>query len=112
MGYGGVRPGVVRFGWVRCGMEFLQKSINLIEKLVKSMEKNQKTDQKDQETVIHLHRQDGPQFKDSIEIGSPGKGGSIKVYFDASLPEDAEHRIRSTIRLKKLALSLYQEVQS
>jgi DNA primase catalytic subunit len=73
------------------------------------MENDQKITKNDPETVVHLHRQDGPQFRDSIEIGSPGKGGSMKVYFDASLPEDAEHRIRSTIRLKKLTNSLLQE---
>lgn len=61
-------------------------------------------------TVIHLHRQDGPQFKDSIEIGSPGKGGSVKIYFDASDPADAEVRIRNVMRLKKITQTLYQEV--
>jgi len=61
-------------------------------------------------TVIHLHRQDGPQFKDSIEIGSPSKGSSVKVYFDASDLANAEVRIRNAMRLKKLTQTLYLEV--
>lgn len=30
---------------------------------------------------------------DSIEIGTPSKGGSVKVYFDASKPEAEQHKL-------------------
>lgn len=32
----------------------------------------------------HIHKNDRP---DSCEIGTPSKGGAVKVYFDASKPE-------------------------
>lgn len=73
------------------------------------MENDQKIPKNDQNVVIHIHKQEGPQFKDSIEIGTPGKGSSVKVYFDAGCPEDAEVRIRNVMRLKKLTQTLYQE---
>lgn len=43
-------------------------------------------------TVIYMHQQDRP---DSIEIGTPGKRGALKVYFNASRPEEAEQLIRN-----------------
>jgi len=43
---------------------------------------------------------------DSIEIGTPSKGGALKIYFDAGDPLDSEHRIREAFRLRELAQSL------
>lgn len=62
--------------------------------------------------VTHIHKKEGPEYNDSIEIGAPSKGGSIKIYLNIGDPVDAERRIKEGMRLRKLALSLYQEVQS
>jgi len=40
---------------------------------------------------------------DSLEIGTPGKGGALKIYFDSSDPVDAEQRIRNALALRDLA---------
>lgn len=47
--------------------------------------------------------EDRTQFPDSIEIGTPGKGGCVKVYFNASNKEEAKNRIENAIELCKLA---------
>ena len=44
-------------------------------------------------TVTHIHRQEGPLFQDSIEIGTPEKGGALKIYFNAADVEDAKARV-------------------
>jgi hypothetical protein len=56
---------------------------------------------------LHIHRNEGPEYRDSIEIGT-AKTGVIKVYGDASRPEEFEQRIRDmfTIRERALALSI------
>lgn len=38
---------------------------------------------------------------DSIEIGTPAKGGTIKVYFDANKPEEAKQKIKNVIALRE-----------
>jgi hypothetical protein len=43
---------------------------------------------------------------DSLELGTPSKGGSIKIYFDSGDPTDAERRIREAFRLREIAQSL------
>lgn len=40
------------------------------------------------------------ELPDSIEIGTPGKGGVIKVYFNSEFSVDAENRIKTAIALK------------
>jgi len=37
------------------------------------------------------------EYPDSIEIGTPGKGGNIKVYFDASDLSGAQKRIENVV---------------
>jgi len=44
------------------------------------------------DTVTHIHR-DMDTRKSSLEIGTSGKGGGIKVYVDPSDPEDSLDRI-------------------
>jgi len=46
---------------------------------------------------------EGSPFQDSIEIGTPGKGGAIKVYGDFADPSGFEVRIREAVRLRKTA---------
>lgn len=43
---------------------------------------------------------------DSLELGTPSKGGSLKIYFDSGDPVDAERRIREAFRLREIAQSL------
>ncbi|MEI6842237.1 MAG: hypothetical protein WCK53_13295 [Methanomicrobiales archaeon] len=43
---------------------------------------------------------------DSLELGTPGKSGCIKIYIDASDVADAEQRIRNAIALRDLANTL------
>jgi len=46
---------------------------------------------------------------DSIEIGTPGKGGAIKVHGNFSNPSAFEAKIREAVRLRKLAFNLMEE---
>ena len=46
---------------------------------------------------------EGSPFQDSIEIGTPGKGGAIKIYGDFADPAGFEARIHEAVRLRKLA---------
>lgn len=46
---------------------------------------------------------EGSPFQDSIEIGTPGKGGAIKIYGDFADPAGFEARIREAVRLRKMA---------
>ncbi len=63
-------------------------------------------------TVIHLHRQDGPMFQDSVEIGTPSKGGAVKVHFDANNLKDAEQRVRTAFYIREIAASLHERQQA
>ncbi|GEM_PF-455192 len=44
---------------------------------------------------------------DSLEIGTPSKGGVVKVYVDFSDVADAEQRIRNAMAMRDLANQLY-----
>ncbi len=46
---------------------------------------------------------EGSPFQDSVEIGTPGKGGAIKIYGDFADPAGFEARIREAVRLRKMA---------
>jgi hypothetical protein len=43
---------------------------------------------------------------DSIELGTPGKQGALKIYFDSGDPVDSERRIREAFRLREIAQEL------
>ncbi|HPA07867.1 MAG TPA: hypothetical protein PLW73_05405 [Methanoregulaceae archaeon] len=60
------------------------------------------------EEVIVKKIIEGPVFQDSIEIGTPGKGGAIKVYGDFSQPDEFEKRIRDAVRLRKMTVDLLE----
>ncbi|HPH34161.1 MAG TPA: hypothetical protein PLU94_01570 [Methanoregulaceae archaeon] len=49
---------------------------------------------------------EGSPFQDSIEIGTPGKGGAIKIYGDFADPTGFEARIHEAVRLRKMASDL------
>jgi len=60
------------------------------------------------EEVIVKKIIEGPVFQDSIEIGTPGKGGAIKVYGDFSQPDEFEKRIQDAVRLRKMTMDLME----
>lgn len=51
---------------------------------------------------------EGLPFQDSIEIGTPGKGGAIRIYGDFADPAGFEARIREAVRLRKMAGDLLE----
>lgn len=56
----------------------------------------------------HVTKQEGPQYSDSITIGTPSKGGEIKVYGNLDDPEGFERRIREAFRLREIARDLHE----
>jgi len=44
-------------------------------------------------------------YQDSIDIGTPGKGGAIKVYGDTGDPDDYQRRIDNAVALLKYTRS-------
>jgi hypothetical protein len=59
------------------------------------------------QTHLHVHRDEGPTYRDSLELGT-AKTGVIKIYGDASRPEEFEARLRAMITLRERALALTQ----
>jgi hypothetical protein len=54
--------------------------------------------------IRHLHEHvQKDETPDSIEIGTPSKGGTLKVYFDANDKEAAEAKIKKAIELRTFA---------
>lgn len=45
------------------------------------------------------------ELPDSIELGTPSKGGVLKVYFDSSKKEEAKSRIDNAVEVLSYALS-------
>jgi len=74
-------------GSIRQAMDNIRDSLNSIEKELIQLE-NQRTD--------------------SIELGSPSKGGKIKVYGNASDPQAFREKIENIINLKYYA-EVYDE---
>ena len=61
-----------------------------------------------EEIVVKKILENSP-FQDSIEIGTPGKGGAVKVYGDFGNALKFEERIKEAIRLRKMASQLIEE---
>lgn len=59
----------------------------------------------------HVHRDEGPRYTDSIEIGTPGRGGVVKVFGNLDDPEGFEKRIREAFRLREIARELADKQQ-
>lgn len=55
---------------------------------------------------VVVHRTEYP---DSIEIGTPGKGGNIKVYFDANDLTGAQKRIENAVSARQHFLQKLSE---
>ncbi len=54
---------------------------------------------------VHVHR-DEDRNTDSIEIGTPGKGGVLKIYLNTDDPEAAMRRIDAGFALRQYAQDL------
>jgi hypothetical protein len=52
-----------------------------------------------------VHKQDRP---DSIEIGTPGKGGALKVYFNAARLEEAVQLVENAHTLLRRTRSMIE----
>ena len=62
-----------------------------------------------EEQIITVRKiMEGPAFQDSIEIGTPGRGGAIKIYGDFGQPDEFENRIRDAVRLRKMTADLME----
>lgn len=44
-------------------------------------------------------------FPDSIEIGTPSKGGSLHIFFDASDLSEAQQRISNAVEARQFLLN-------
>lgn len=51
--------------------------------------------------VMHIHRTEGNQ--DSIEVGTPSKGGAVKIYMDMAKPDECVKRINVAAQMRKYA---------
>lgn len=51
------------------------------------------------------------EFPDSIEVGTPSKGGVLKVYFDATKKEEAKTRIDNAVEVLNYALTMKNKVE-
>jgi hypothetical protein len=61
----------------------------------------------EEQIVRHIHENKDSR-PDSIEIGSPSKGGTIKVYFNADNPDRACELIDHAIVVRVYAQNAYQ----
>lgn len=61
------------------------------------------------EEVIHIHKTENPAYQSSLEIGTPGKGGNLKVYFNPKNPEEAEQLLTNAYELLKKARQLMEQ---
>ena len=58
----------------------------------------------------HIHKTDRSGDRpDSIEIGTPSKGGTLKVYFDAARTDDANALIARAIEIHQKAAALFAD---
>lgn len=55
---------------------------------------------------VHTSKTEGPVYSSSITIGTPSKGGEVKIYFDPADPVDAERRVKEAFRIRELARAL------
>lgn len=54
---------------------------------------------------VHIEHESTNKSPDSLEIGTPGKGGVIKIYGDFSNPEQFKAKLEQAIQLKAYANS-------
>jgi hypothetical protein len=52
------------------------------------------------------HQFEGPYYPDSLEIGTPSKGGAVKIFGNLDDPTTFETRVRAAMALRALAQDL------
>lgn len=58
----------------------------------------------------HVHFNDHTgERPDSVELGTPARGGAVKVYFDASKPQEAEVLIAQAVHVAQTAAAIYKD---
>lgn len=92
-----------RFGQTRTGdaVEYSAKPVTPIGQVVA-----RPSIQPLEQVVRHIH-ENKENRPDSIEIGTPGKGGVVKLYCDFLDKADTEQRIRNAMAMRELANRLY-----
>ena len=55
------------------------------------------------ELINYMIEQIENQNKDSIEVGTPAKGGACKIYLDFSKPDECRAKIDNALELRKYA---------
>ncbi|WP_424359765.1 hypothetical protein [Methanocella sp. MCL-LM] len=74
------------------------------EQLISELMRRQQKPQAPVEIVVRHLRQQDHEFKDSITIGTPGRGGEVKIYFDSgAAEEEINRRIDSAFRARGYA---------
>lgn len=58
----------------------------------------------DMEVYVYVSRK--TENSDSIEIGTPGKGGAVKVYGDFANPDEFQKKVRAAYELRNYAAEL------
>jgi hypothetical protein len=61
------------------------------------------------EDVRHIHIQENPPFQSSIDIGTPGKRGNLKVYFNPLKPDESKVILTNAYALLEEARKLMCE---
>ena len=61
------------------------------------------------ETQITKHINENP---DSLEIGTPGKLGALKIYFDADELDLAQKKIQNALELRRYANNLIKSEET
>ena len=56
--------------------------------------------------IVCIRRYEGPYYPDSIEYGTPSKGGAVKVYGNLDDTTTFETRLRAAMALRALAQAL------
>jgi len=52
---------------------------------------------------VAIGREKVEEYKDSLEIGTPGKGGCIKIYGDSSKPKEFKQKVEEMFLIRKFA---------
>ena len=56
--------------------------------------------------ITTTHQFEGPYYPDSLEIGTPSKGGAVKIFGNLDNPTTFETRVRAAMGLRALAKDL------
>lgn len=77
-----------------------------IEVLVAASKQTGQTFKAGQVEIVVKHISDN--YQDSLEIGTPGKGGVVKVYCDFNKPEEAKAKLINAVNVRQFAADLVE----